>query len=234
MNVADFTGFSDDARALLRELPTYDKDRFAAAKKRWNAEVLDQAKAFVDDTIPFLQEHISPTVTGAAKVNGSISPINNDLRFSPDKAPYKDHLLIAFWDGASKKTAPVLHARIAADEIGFASGAMFAEGHLDKWRALVDDEATGAPLADAIGVLVADKSADVAGQAVKRVPKPFDQDHPRGELLKHKMLQVRWPEPAPSEIGTADFPEWFAGRLAATKDVHCWLRDHLYGQGLQG
>lgn len=227
--MADFTGYSDDALALLHELPTYNKDMFASAKKRWNAEVLDKTKAFVDDTIPFLQEHISPTITGAAKVNGSISPINNDLRFSPDKSPYKDHLLITFWDGASKKTSPVLHARISADEVGFATGAMFADDLLDKWRGLVDDEATGAPLAAAIELLVADKDADVAGQAVKRVPKPFDQDHPRGELLKHKWLQVRWPEPAPPQIGSSDFPEWFVGRLAATRDVHCWLRDHLYG-----
>ena len=227
--VPPFTGYSDSARQLLSELPTYDKDRFASLKKRWNAEVLDQTKAFVSAAVPALRERISPTIDGAPKVNGSISPINNDLRFSPDKPPYKDHLLITFWDGPSKKTAPVLHARIASDDIGFATGAVFADGLLERWKELVDADATGVPLASAIDDLVATKSADVVGQGVKRVPKPYDPDHPRGELLKHKWLQVRWSEPAPAAIGSSEFPEWFAERLSVTRDVHCWLRDHLYG-----
>ncbi len=223
-----FTGFSDDARQMLRDLPIYDKDRFAAEKKRWNAEILDQAKAFVDDVVPLLQEQVSPTITGAAKVNGSISPINNDLRFSPDKAPYKDHLLIAFWDGSSKKVAPVLHARISADDVGLATGAMFADSILDRWRHLIDDDSTGEPLAAAINDLVGATSADVVGQELKRVPKPFGDDHPRADLLRHKWLQIRWSQPAPAVIGSDAFPGWVADRLALTRDVHAWLRDHLY------
>ena len=46
--VPPFTGYSDSARQLLSELPTYDKDRFAALKKRWNAEVLENGDHRVD------------------------------------------------------------------------------------------------------------------------------------------------------------------------------------------
>src|SRR6266436_4498800 len=40
-----------------------------------------------------------------------------------------------------------------------------------------------------------DKGYDVEGQELKRVPPPYPQDHPRGDLLRHKRLIYwrRWP-----------------------------------------
>ena len=157
------------------------------------------------------------------RVNGSISPINRDIRFSADKTPYKDHLLFRWWEGEEKKTAPTLFVRLAADEVGFATGVMLPS--LDRWRELVDAEATGAPLASAVAALVAETGADVAGIEYKRVPKPYAADHPRADLLRCKWLQVRWMEPFPED--GSDFAPWCARHLLRCAEVHRRLVGNL-------
>lgn len=135
---------------------------------------------------------ISPQIVAEPKTNGSIAPINNDLRFSPDKT-YKDHLLLKFWEGESKKLAPTLYTRLSAERVGFATGAMLPD--LERWRELIDDEGTGGELVAALAELGRDRDLNVAGEGYKRVPKPYPAGHPRGSLLRHKMLQARWSEP---------------------------------------
>jgi len=222
-----FAGFGADGLALLAALPTRDKDWFAAHKAEYNEQLLEPAKGFAAAMIEALQDDVSPGIEGAPKVNGSISPINNDLRFSPDKPPYKDHYLFKWWEGPEKKTAPTLWVRLTADEVGLATGAMFSPAALERWRSAVAADETGARLADAVAELVSKKKADIVGAELKRVPKPYEQDHPRGDLLRHKWLQIRWLEPTPSSIGSAAFVDWCSDRLVAAGAVHRWLVDHL-------
>jgi len=219
-----FTGFSASGLSFLTALGDQDRDWFQAHKKQYDAEVAQPAKDFVDAMSALLQEHVSPLVVGQPKTNGSIAPINNDLRFNPDAAPYKDHLLLKWWEGGDKKTAPTLWVRLSEEQVGFASG--IALGDVDRWRASVGGD-DGAALAAALSTLGDRFDIDVAGQALKKVPKPWPDDHPRADLLLHKMFQVRWPEPTPPSVGSAEFADFCADRLALLGDVHAWLRDHL-------
>ena len=196
-------GFSTEARDLLRELPTRDKTWFEANRPAYQALIAEPAKAFVETVTAELQRDLSPAITGVPRVNGSISPINRDIRFSADKTPYKDHLLFRWWEGADKKTAPTLFVRLDAEEVGFATGAALPS--LETWRALIDAEATGAPLAAAIAALTAETGAEVAGAEYKRVPKPYASDHARASLLRHKWLQVRWLQPFPEDVAATEF-----------------------------
>lgn len=214
--------FPAEARDFLRELPTHDKAWFDANRAAYQALIAEPAKALVEAVATDLRNELSPAIVGVPRVNGSISPINRDIRFSADKTPYKDHLLFRWWEGEEKKTAPTLFVRLAADEVGFATGVMPA---LDRWRELVDADATGAPLASAVAALVADTGADVAGIEYKRVPKPYAADHPRADLLRCKWLQVRWMEPFPED--EADFGVWCARHLLRCADVHRWLVENL-------
>ena len=90
--------------------------------------MLEPAKAFVTALGEELSKTISKDLVAEPRTNGSIAPINNDLRFAPAnspkaRAPYKDHLLFRFWEGADKKIAPTLFVRLSAESVGFASGA---------------------------------------------------------------------------------------------------------------
>ena len=220
-----FDGFPRSGLEFLRQLGTEDKKWFDANRKTYDRDVVAPTKAFVSAVGDRLADGMAPAIVAQPKVNGSIAPINNDLRFSPDKSPYKDHVLLRFWEGEDKKTAPTLFIRISADEIGFATGAMLPD--LERWRKLIDDDATGAPLATALDELGTGRDLDIAGEGYKRVPKPYPEDHPRAALLRHKMFQARWPEPVPKSIGSAAFVDHCIDRLEACSDVHRWLVTNL-------
>ncbi len=221
----EFTGFPREGLDFLAELPSHDKDWFAANRAPYDECVAAPAKVFVDVLGERLQDEISPAIVVQPKVNGAISPINRDVRFSAGKTPYKDHLLLKWWEGENKKLAPTLYVRLGSASVGFGSGAMFDS--VDRWREAVDDEKTGALLVAALDDLAAGRELDVAGAELKRVPAPYDADHPRADLLRHKMFQARWSEPLPDSVSNAQFVDWCAERLVATADVHRWLVDNV-------
>jgi uncharacterized protein (TIGR02453 family) len=223
--MAEFTGFPAEGLALLTVLPRRDTAWFKANRPTYEAAVALPAKAFVDALGDRLRSNISVGIVSSPKVNGSIAPINNDVRFSKGKSAYKDHLLFRFWEGSEKKTAPTLFVRLSAKSIGFASGAMFPD--VDLWRRRVDDDATGKRLATTVAKLEKKKNAEVVGAELKRVPAPYPAEHPRGDFLRHKMIQVRWPEPTPKAVATARFADWCATRIDACADLHHWLVKNL-------
>src|SRR5437667_4671280 len=70
---------------------------FDANKAQFQAVVLEPSVRFVRDAGDRLKK-ISPHIVGDARAfGGSISRIYRDIRFSPDKSPYKTHIGIHFW-----------------------------------------------------------------------------------------------------------------------------------------
>ncbi|NNE95199.1 MAG: DUF2461 domain-containing protein [Acidimicrobiales bacterium] len=220
-----FEGFSAAALAFLTTLGQRDKAWFDANRATYQAEVVVPTKAFVAELGERLAEEISRAIVAQPKTNGSIAPINNDLRFAPNQPPYKDHLLIKFWEGENKKRAPTLWVRISGSDVGFATGSALPD--LKRWRALIDDNTTGAELADALELLGKGRDLHVAGEGYKRVPKPYDGEHPRANLLRHKVFQARWSEPSPTAINGPGFLDFCMDRLTACAPVHTWLVAHL-------
>ena len=193
--------WTTETTRLLTELPTLSADEFKAMKKRYTTVLADPVKELVSELLPRLKSEISAAIVGAAKTNGSIAPINNDLRFNPDATPYKDHVMLRFWEGPAKRVAPMLMVHIAPTRIGFASGIVPVD--VAVWRAAVDER--GEELASAIDELATATGADIVGEALKRTPGPYDDDHPRAALLRHKMLQVRWIlDAVPHEVDLID------------------------------
>jgi len=111
--------------------------------------------------------------------------------------------------------------RLSADTVGFATGVMLSD--LDRWRQLIDDESTGSALADALAELAKGRDVDLAGEGYKRVPKPYAEDHPRADLLRHKGIQARWPEPTPANVTDAEFVDFCVERLEACAEIHRWF-----------
>ena len=220
-----FGGFPQAGLELLARLPNLDTDGFAAARGDWQTYLLDPARDLVDDLGARLNEQVSPGLTASPKVNGSIAPINADLRFNPSGPRYKDHLLLRWWEGEPKKTAPTLFLRVDPGRIGFASGVSFAS--TATWRAAVSDSATGGQLRrliDDVKRADGDVEVDLAGADLKRVPKPFPDDHLSADLLRHRaMFQLRWAEPLPIQVSTGDLTEFCAQRLARLAGLHRWL-----------
>jgi len=222
----DFTGFSAAGIEFLTELGTQDKAWFDEHRSTYQAEVVAPTKAFVTALGAAIATDFAPAIEAQPKTNGSISPINNDRRFSPEKSPYKDHLLLKFWEGPEKKTATQLMVRISAEMVGFSNGAPILDA--EHYRSLVDDDTTGAELVAILDRLAQDHDIGVGDDHLKRVPKPYDADHPRAELLRRRgVVYVRWPEPTPASIHGPEFVDFCAERLAECADLHRWLVTHM-------
>src|SRR5438552_14510193 len=97
--MADHSGyFTPGFFEFFRELEKNNrKEWFEANKPRYEEVVQEPAVRFVRDAAARLKK-ISPHLVGEAKAfGGSISRIYRDIRFSPDKSPYKTHMGIHFW-----------------------------------------------------------------------------------------------------------------------------------------
>ncbi len=221
--MGSFEGFPKEGLALLARLPGFEKVDFEASRDVYRSSLVDPAKAFVTDLGGAIRSEFGAKVEAVPRTNGSIGPINNDLRFNPDGARYKDHLLFRFWEGAARKVAPTLYVRLTPDEVGFAAGAMFDD--VSRWRAAVD--ANGGALSAALDEIRAARDASVVGEELKRVPAGYGDDHPHADLLRHKWLQVRWPTALPDSIDTPGFVDDCIDELRRAAPVHRWLVEAL-------
>ena len=124
------------------------------------------------------------------RINGSISRINRDVRFSRDKRPYKDHLDIWFWHGEKKGwDRPGFYLRITPATVYLGSGMHGLEGKmLDDFRAAVVADGSGKALVDTAAQVKAAGPYEIGGATRKSVPRGFEKDHARAGFLLHEGL----------------------------------------------
>ncbi|MGN6426552.1 MAG: DUF2461 domain-containing protein [Leifsonia sp.] len=203
-----FTGFDEDAVAFYREL-TLNNDRgfWLANRERYQERVVAPMHALA----ALLEDEF-----GAGKL---FRPYR-DVRFSPDKSPYKLHAGMTFERGG--------YVQVSAE--GLAAGAgvyVFDRDQLVRYRRAVDAPVSGAALEDALEA-VADAGHGIeVSDALKTTPRGFDADHPRIELLRFKGL-VTWEDwGIPDWFTTPEAAEHVAGFLRASEPVTAWLREHV-------
>ena len=118
---------------------------------------------------------------GQPDIEVKIFRLNRDLRFSPDKRPYKEHL------GAylSNTRAGGMYLQVSDDGLYLAIGSHeMAPDQLTRYRDAVAGK-DGEKLARIVGALVKD-GYQVTEPSFKRVPAGYPTDHPRGDLLRCK------------------------------------------------
>jgi uncharacterized protein (TIGR02453 family) len=202
-----FTGWKGDFKGFFLGLKVSNsKAYFESHRKQYEHDVKAPMVALLADLEPEF---------GAAR----ISRPNRDVRFSADKSPYKTNIYATTTSGGY----------VALDAAGLAVGGgrhMFEPSQLAGFRKAVDAKGPGEKLASIVSALRA-KGYDVEGQELKRVPPPHTQDHPRGDLLKHKTLFYwrRWllePWIATPKARERVRQAWHDGA-----DLEAWLARHL-------
>jgi uncharacterized protein (TIGR02453 family) len=152
---------------------------------------------------------------GAAR----LSRPNRDIRFSADKSPYKTNIYASTSAGGY----------VALDADGLVAGGgryMLEPSELASYRAAVAAKASGEKIAAIVSELRAE-GYGVEGQELKRVPPPHPQDHPRGDLLRHKRL-IYWRRWAIAPwIATAKARERVRQAWQDGADLEAWLARHL-------
>jgi uncharacterized protein (TIGR02453 family) len=160
--------------------------------------------AAVKEPLTQLLAELEPAF-GAAKL---FRP-NRDVRFSLDKSPYKTA------QGAFASTAEGVGFYVQLDVDGLLIGGgchTHSPAQLARLRGSVDAESSGQELQRIVEAIAAAGFA-VEGERLKTVPRGFDKDHPRAELLKHKSLT------AGMNVGQ---PRWLATPEAATEVARRW------------
>ena len=107
-----------------------------------------------------------------------------DVRFSKDKTPYKTQAAaVVRGDGED-----ALYLALSADGLFLGGGYHhLATDQTRRLREAIADELTGPPLATVLDALRA-TGWEVGGEQLVRIPKPWDDGHPRAGLLRHKSL----------------------------------------------
>jgi Conserved hypothetical protein (DUF2461) len=224
-----FRGFDPRSLQLLESLPALSAAEYEKLKPNLTAGLVEPAGAFIEEVAASLDEPLTVVP------RSSVSPLHADLRFAKPGAPrYKDHLLLTAWQGPDKKASPILWIRLDSVSVGFASGAALLGNQREQFRASVAG-ARGKALDAALATLRrkhARHALEVAGEQLKKVPRPWSDDHERAELLRLTSFQVRFREAAPRSIAQPGFVAWCAERLEQLMPVHRWLvRELLVGDG---
>jgi len=151
---------------------------------------------------------------------------HRDVRFSPDKSPYKTNaaalITMDGLDGAASYY-------VALDAEGIAAGVGyggFSREQLQRYRDAVDDERFGPELRELVEVARA-AGFELGGRTLVRGPRGVAADHPRLDLLCHTTMTLVRSFP---EDEVADWPAAAELVLSTWREgtpVARWLTRHL-------
>jgi uncharacterized protein (TIGR02453 family) len=152
--------------------------------------------------------------------SGKIFRPYRDVRFSPDKSPYKTHL------GAWLESGGYL--QLSADGLAAGSGMYeMAPDQLDRYRRAVADDRTGAELTAVIAAIEGKRITVHGHSSLKTAPKGYPKDHPRSDLLRHKGLTTWKDGPPAAWLGTAAAKNRIVEFLRTSRPLREWLDDNV-------
>jgi len=222
-----FVGFPENGLRFLSGLKkNNNKEWFDARKDTYREEVVEPAQAFVVALGRRVQT-ISKGIIYDTRLNGSgsVMRIYRDIRFSKDKTPYKDWLGIFFWEGKAKKMEnPGYYVHVDPKASFVAAGHYhFSKQFIEPYREAVSDARRGKELERILETIVKTKGLLIGGDHTKRVPRGFDADHPRAELLKLKGLYAYTETIPRKQLTTPKFVDLSLGWCKKMAPLQNWL-----------
>ena len=151
---------------------------------------------------------------------GKIFRPYRDVRFSADKTPYKTHI------GATLERGG--YVQLGADGLATGCGVWHLEpDELKRFRKAVAADRTGAELADIVTVLRGAGIDVIARESLKTVPRGFDREHERADLLRHKGLAAWRHWEVAAWLGSAAALDRVVDVLEAASPLNDWLTRHV-------
>jgi uncharacterized protein (TIGR02453 family) len=150
---------------------------------------------------------------------GKIFRPYRDVRFSADKTPYKTAIGALLAGGG--------YVQLSAEGLATGCGAWHLEtAELNKFRQAVADDSSGVPLVAIVDKLAGQGIEVMSREALKTVPRGFDRDHPRADLLRNKGLAAWKQWGVGAWLGTAKARTRVEEFLTAAEPLRDWLREH--------
>ncbi len=170
-----------DLRASSRASPrTTRRPWFDANRPLYEAGYVEPGKAFVAELGDRSSRQLSPEVQFEPKVNGSISRINRDIRFSKDKRPYKEHLGLWFWHGDKRGwDQPGFWFRLTAEARSISAPACTRceKEQLERFRQSIIHPRSGKALLAAVAEVKAKGEYEI-GEKTRKLHAPRLRDRP--------------------------------------------------------
>jgi uncharacterized protein (TIGR02453 family) len=223
-----FTGFPPETLAFLKGIAAHnEKSWFDANRALYEAGYVAPARALVEALGPRLKA-IAPNVQYEAKVNGSMSRINRDIRFSKDKRPYKEHLSLWFWHGDRRQwDVPGFWFELTPQQIQLGVGIYMLHGEaLDAFRQSVIHPRSGKALLAAVAAVTKKRGYEVGGKTRKLKPRGFEADADRADYLLYEGLYVSTSLPVDA-AARPNLVETCLKHYAAMWPVGQWLLDEV-------
>ncbi len=180
-----FAGFPPEALEFLRDLKlNNNRDWFQPRKHIYEEKVrgpmLDLVTALGDEIAEFAPEM-------QTEPKKAVYRIYRDVRFSPDKSPYKTHIAAVFSPRSLEKHSGAgLYFHISVDEV-LVGGGIYSPGS----KELLAVRSHLAANAKEFNQILRERQfrslfKEVSGEKLKRVPKGFSTDDPAAEYLVYK------------------------------------------------
>lgn len=208
---------SKDLPAFLKTLAkNNDRDWFNAHKKERDAAFTRPAAAFADALAAEFRK-----MTGH-DYSAKIFRLPRDVRFSKDKTPYNTYLRMAWAPDCGTSGSPRWMLGLEPGDLTIGVGMFeFKRADLDAFRARLDGR-DGETLAKLMDRLAAE-GIRFSEPELKRVPVPYDKDHPREALLRRKGLTA-WIDGLPVETAYGeDGPANCLAEFKRVKPLFDWM-----------
>ena len=209
-----FEGFSPEVHAWFEGLEADNsKEYFAAHRQFFEDEVRGQMEALLTE--------LGERFGGEVKMFRQ----NRDIRFSPDKSPYKTNTYGVL--RGTEIAAQGLYASISSRGLVAGSGYhVMARDQLDRYREAVAADPGGAELSKLLAK--AEKARlDVWGESLATAPRGYPKDHEQIALLRRKSLSLGATISSERGISRGDGLRFVARTWRAAAPVTGWLDDHV-------
>jgi uncharacterized protein (TIGR02453 family) len=206
-------GFTAKATKFFKGLESDNsRDYWTANKAVFEQEVKEPMAALVDS----LPERFQPF---------KVFRMNRDIRFSPDKSPYKtQHGAVHETDGT------VYYVHVDARGLMVACGAyMMAPDQLERYREAVAADSTGRAL-EGILTDISQRGIEVGhgmGEPLKTAPRGYPKDHPRVDLLRQKAVSAHSRLAGTSLRDAAVVRQFVVDTFDACEPLNDWIRSNV-------
>ena len=206
-----FTGFPPSAFEFY--------DRLAA----------DNGKTFWQANKATYEQDVKAPMVALCEELAEFGPFNvfrpyNDLRFAKNRPPYKTQQG-AFCEGEG---GAGYYFHLGADGMLFGVGYYaMAKDQLERFRAAVDDDASGAEVERIAGALTKKGYTLGAMEELKTAPRGYAKDHPRIELLRRKGLTAFRQYPVSAWMGSRKAVAKVRETWAGAVPLCAWLDTHV-------
>jgi uncharacterized protein (TIGR02453 family) len=209
-----FAGFPLEAFAWFEGLER-DNSRayFTATRERYEGQVRGALEAML--------EELTETFGGAVRMFRQ----QRDLRFTPDKSPYKTQTYGILHD--VRVPGAGLYAQLSARGLYAGTGYyQLARDQLERFREAVAGDAAGPSLAEIVASIEG-QGIDVEGESLRTAPRGYPRDHPRIELLRLKSVVAGSRLSGEGGIDREAALAHVAGTWRAAEPLNAWLDDHV-------